>query len=137
MCCGVTTNGFVANSKIPVPNFAVCNKKPVNGRAMAEDITGVLDGADKDKTKISYDVRPDYFECFPAPPPPHPVNPPVPDPAKAPLGKSCKLATDCAGTANSGWCCGMGTKGYVLDGWGKDKTDIQGPNIVMCNKDIL
>ena len=68
MCCGVAQNGFVMEGEtktaVPIPNLAVCNKAPVDGKSMAVELIGTMTGADAFKTKITYSVPADEFSCF-------------------------------------------------------------------------
>ena len=119
-------------------NIAVCNNKPVDGKDMAEDISGDLKGADTPSTTVSYKYPKSGFSCFVAPkPPPGPVNPPKPTPpADSNIGKACTSADDACGNADgkTDYCCGVASGGKVLDVTGSKVTNTDAPNIVICNK---
>lgn len=126
-------------SGILLPNLAICNKKPVNGKSAAEEFKGQLMGADTGNTTIDFSYPADDFACFSSP------TPPNPDPAPTypkPLGVACKGTDDNASGKTCGntddktdYCCGVMTGGVLMGNDNKPTTQAVTPNIVVCNYD--
>ena len=138
MCCGAAINGKATDgdgkaTDTNVPNMAVCNKAPVDGKAAATDMMGTLTGADTAKTAITYMFDKADFSCFVDPLPPQPPAPVKPADDK--VGVSCKAASDTCGNADgkTDYCCGVFTGGKLIGADKKPITSSSAFNSVACN----
>lgn len=143
LCCGVAMGGTVdgADPKTPsgvlLPNLAICNNKPVDGKKAAVDFKGSLMGADTASTTISFTYPADSFDCLASPAPPGPS--PAPTYPK-PIGVACASAAEndsgktCMNTDKDTdeYCCGVMSGGMLMEAGDKVSTTAA-PNIVVCN----